>query len=562
MKNFTLIIVSCILAATMQAQILHVPAEYTTIQAAVDAAGYGDTILVATGTYLENVMIQGNEKTITLASNFLLSGDTNDIINTVIDAGQPINPNHSMGVLIKNQDSTLNTKLIGFSIINGGGYYQTYGGGVYAWRATPVIEYNQIQNCYVTGFGSHGGGIHVGNDLGETNTTYIRENVIKNCTVNSTVWSAGGGISINSGKTVAENNQISHNLLTGEVASTYSGGGIYLLNPSEGTIISGNIITDNTLPEDGTCMGGGIFVERDELDTLGGIPLIERNRIQKNMAKRGGGIYCSKIGIKMINNILSGNMATIDGGGIKIYGPDNDYEITEIFNNTIFENTVSGNGSGGGMAIAGTSIFLLMNNIFYDDQASSEIVVNTGIINIYNCNIDTVQIQGNWKGESNFQGDPCICDDCGHITDTSCCIDSGIESLELGGVYYFAPTQDFEGESRPLNSGFEVGADEHFVLWPGVNESSAIIRLSSVVCYPNPFSEYTTFKYEIAEDGVVSIIVFNHLGQQVALPLNQWQAKGEHQVIWNANGMPPGIYFYQLAVGSQQSAVKGKLVKF
>ena len=81
MKNFTLIIVSCILAATLQAQIHHVPADYMTIQAAVDAAGYGDTVLVAPGTYLENVMIQGNEKTITLASNFLFSGDTNDINN-------------------------------------------------------------------------------------------------------------------------------------------------------------------------------------------------------------------------------------------------------------------------------------------------------------------------------------------------------------------------------------------------------------------------------------------------------------------------------------------------
>jgi hypothetical protein len=62
-----------------------VPADYPTIQKAVDAARDGDTVLVAPGTYRENVRLAG--KTITLASRFLESKDLRDVEATVLDGG-------------------------------------------------------------------------------------------------------------------------------------------------------------------------------------------------------------------------------------------------------------------------------------------------------------------------------------------------------------------------------------------------------------------------------------------------------------------------------------------
>jgi hypothetical protein len=76
--------------------------------------------------------------------------------------------------------------------------------------------------------------------------------------------------------------------------------------------------------------------------------------------------------------------------------------------------------------------------------------------------------------------------------------------------------------------------------------------------HPNPFSFFTTIEYELQEPVQVSLIVFNHLGKQIETLINQQQQQGKHQVTWNAEGLPPGIYFYRLQAGEQ--SVTGKMV--
>lgn len=68
--------------------------------------------------------------------------------------------------------------------------------------------------------------------------------------------------------------------------------------------------------------------------------------------------------------------------------------------------------------------------------------------------------------------------------------------------------------------------------------------------YPNPFNPNTTIKFSVVEPGFVSIKIYNSIGEEVAVLLEQELNIGSYKVEWNAEGLPSGFYFYQLkAVG-------------
>lgn len=61
--------------------------------------------------------------------------------------------------------------------------------------------------------------------------------------------------------------------------------------------------------------------------------------------------------------------------------------------------------------------------------------------------------------------------------------------------------------------------------------------------YPNPFNAETTINYSIDKPELVSIKIFNNLGQLVSTLLNSKKPKGMHQVIFDAKSLPSGIYY-------------------
>ena len=385
MNNITLssfIVVMGMLACALHAQvIIQVPGEYPTIQAAVDAAYSGDTILVAPGTYQENIRIQGNDKIITLASNFIFSGDTTDINNTIIDGSNPVESDYGMVVLIKNQVASPSTKIMGFTITGGKGYYQTYGGGFYTSAAAPVIEYNHIQNCSVTGVQPNGAGIYIGNAAGNPSMICsINHNVIRNCTINTVINSVvanGAGISVNSVKAVIEENEIKDNIILGNSTASCSGGGIYYFGniPEDfhpQLSIIHNEITYNRV-ESWQAEGGGV--------SLYGYTqyIIEGNIISSNEAAStnisgyalGGGldIFNPGPGSVISNNIISYNhsyegpySSARFGGGI--YLTRNPNQLPEIYP-LIEKNRITGNTAsyGAGIAFVRTGARLINNFI-------------------------------------------------------------------------------------------------------------------------------------------------------------------------------------------------------
>ncbi|MBU1937310.1 T9SS type A sorting domain-containing protein [bacterium] len=79
--------------------------------------------------------------------------------------------------------------------------------------------------------------------------------------------------------------------------------------------------------------------------------------------------------------------------------------------------------------------------------------------------------------------------------------------------------------------------------------------------YPNPFNPTTTIDYSIPMAGKVTLVVYDIIGREVTLLVNNHQNAGSYSVNWNATALPSGIYFYRLSVGSQSITNRMLLIK-
>ncbi len=79
--------------------------------------------------------------------------------------------------------------------------------------------------------------------------------------------------------------------------------------------------------------------------------------------------------------------------------------------------------------------------------------------------------------------------------------------------------------------------------------------------YPNPFNPSTTINFSIPQSSIVSLKVFNTLGQEVKTLINQNMESGVHSVTFNASDLNSGIYFYKLDAGQITEVRKMTLIK-
>ena len=79
--------------------------------------------------------------------------------------------------------------------------------------------------------------------------------------------------------------------------------------------------------------------------------------------------------------------------------------------------------------------------------------------------------------------------------------------------------------------------------------------------YPNPFNPSTEIKFSITKPGLVSLRIYNVLGQEVDNLVNRFLSSGSYRVSWNADNMPSGIYLYSLSSGSFMQVKKMILLK-
>jgi len=284
MCKYTILLLLTIisLASLLYPVSLQVPTRYKTIQEAINRAADGDTILVAPGTYKENINFQG--KNIVVTSHYIFSNDPGFIANTVIDGSNPADPGIASCVVFLSGEGP-RTILQGFTLTKGTGTIRTEpngtswreGGGIMILRSSPTIKHNLIvRNIVLDTTGVTGAG--------------------------------GGGIGCAEGSPQIVNNTITQN------QARYAAG---IMLYRSGVVLKDNIICQNKGGQD--YGGAGIVMESNGPAEK----IMENNTIIAN-ASWGSGFYGGRAGALLVfktsvqarNNIIWGN---IQNNGEQIY---------------------------------------------------------------------------------------------------------------------------------------------------------------------------------------------------------------------------------------------------
>ncbi|MHC4945931.1 MAG: right-handed parallel beta-helix repeat-containing protein [Planctomycetota bacterium] len=263
---------------------IHVPGDEPTIMDGIQAAQTGDTVLVAPGTYVENLNYHGK-------AVHVKSSDGPEV--TVIDGNQ----NEIISVIWFNGNEGPNSVIDGFTITNGKPWK---GGGIYVYHASPTI----INNIIKDNWAHVGGGIYC-----ENGSPLILNNQIE--------YNRGdhiAGIYLEDSSPIIYRNTIQHNL--GDV-----GGGICCRG------VTSPEITKNTIRYNYADKGGGIYFHRS-------LATVNNNIITGNSADIGGGLFCIlNSHVTAFNNTVCGNAAD-SGAGLYIDGSDPDFTNTIFWDNS------------------------------------------------------------------------------------------------------------------------------------------------------------------------------------------------------------------------------------
>jgi len=71
-------------------------------------------------------------------------------------------------------------------------------------------------------------------------------------------------------------------------------------------------------------------------------------------------------------------------------------------------------------------------------------------------------------------------------------------------------------------------------------------QILDVQAYPNPFNSVTTLRFILPINSQVELAVYNIMGERVKQLVNEEKPVGTYEIIWYAEGLPSGVYFYRL----------------
>jgi len=397
-----------LVVAAARGEVIRVPADYPTIQEAIDAAQNGDEVVVSDG-----IWTGGQNRNLRLRGKAITVRSENGPANCIIDC-----KGRGTGFYFK-REGTHESIVDGFTITRGSGL----GSGVYCYKASPTIR-----NCIITD--GSGSGIYC-----SRSSPMIAGCTITGNTVDSqSLRDRGGGIACwSQGNPVITDCTINKN-------RAYGGGGGIACEQSSPTI-SNCVIRDNICSRAGD--GGGIYCTRYSN------PTITRCEITENEAYTGGGIFSDRDSYSIITDSRISNNVAFDeysgAGGVECWGSNATFTGCTINQNlgacavrvgvdylkfshcTIAENT----GIGIWCATWGPNVAVISHCTIARNRGGI-LCDGSGSLLLTNCTITENQSYPHFGGGGVYYRD-------GNVLTIANCIISGNSTPRWGGGIYSSP---------------------------------------------------------------------------------------------------------------------------
>lgn len=456
-------------AIPVSADVIHVPGDYDTIQAGIDAAVDGDTVLVADGTYTGD----GN-RDMDFGGKAIVVKSENGPEFTIIDCE---GANYDEHRAFKFQSGeTAESILEGFTIQNGWALWDgpdgtRCGGAIFCSNSSSpgiiecIFSFNYAAQTggaiYCTDYSSPTltDCVFLENEAGEgggLGCTYESSPILSSCIFDDNLAVYGGGVYC-----FYDSSPMLTNCTFSENTGASDGGGLFSYGLSSASFTDcdfvnniggsggavgfsgGNPVFSNCEFYGNSASGGGAAVFSN------GSPTLTNSNFSQNIATSGGALFCRYVDITVTNCVFSENSAGAYGGAL--YCRTHPAESVSILNCTFFSNSAP---EGGGIfCLSGSSPYLENSIIAFSPDGES---IYGGTSTLLCCDIYG-NAGGDWVGyiapqygeNGNFSEDPLFCDTSYNVLtltsnspcapeNNSCGVLIGAFGVSCSGMYNFS----------------------------------------------------------------------------------------------------------------------------
>ncbi len=543
-------------AGLANAGVLHVPGDYSQINAAVQACAVGDTVLVAAGTYNDCVHpTEGAESTpacVIMKSGVTLRGAGPDL--TIIDA-QTL----GRGIFI---ESVVNCRVENLRVE--GAFAAIYGAGLLIREVGTTVEVNDVR---VTGC-TDGGVICINNssptlrrvqmdnnEAKQGGGLAIEENsspVVIDCVVTTNLAPSGAGIFIRNGcAPVISGTEVTLNETT--ATNTYGGG----MSVQSSTPTLTNCLFDSNVVNG---FGGGVAFSDNAGGLMEDCQVVNNTTINTN--GQGGGVFTSLSNPTLRRLVVVGNAANGyfgEGGGMFIsFNP-----APSVENCTIAFNACGPEGVAGGVWVEWFATPAIDKCIISDSSVGVGISCSSATP-VITC----TDVYGNAGGDDlcgtdgggNFSADPLYCG-----------IPVGLPGAK--SQLSVASAEWALQADSPCAAGNHPGGlcDGEMLGAVAVACEPSAVPLPEIASLklgnnPNPFNPRTTIFFELPAAGPASLRIYDLSGRLVLERSWEDLPAGRSEFSWQGRdrqgrALPSGIYLYRLDANQQTISRRMSLIK-